>query len=199
MALGISHTCFRILTQDFSGITHTTHILLAFTSPMSPTPSLRSSTLPPSPSPLNTPMPAMIYPSHFRTTLWAVYSTLRFYLTLSPLQNAETCLCTPFWASPTLPVSCFLTVHNHVYPPGIIWSHFPSWQFSKKQLARGGPAKTRYSGPLYSRLMRDRSKHSQTHQLSYYMGEGWKSKDERLSSAWNPSSCDLSVATVKGQ
>ena len=38
--------------------------------------------------------------------------------------------------------------------------------------ARGAPAKTRYCGHYFSRLMQDLSQHVQTDCLAYYMGEG---------------------------
>ena len=40
-----------------------------------------------------------------------------------------------------------------------------------KYRARGAPAKTRYCGHYFSRLMRDASKHLQTDRLAYYMRE----------------------------
>ena len=47
--------------------------------------------------------------------------------------------------------------------------------------ARGAPAKTRYSGHLNSRLMRERSKHDQTDGFSYLMRESWKVENGGLS------------------
>ena len=41
-----------------------------------------------------------------------------------------------------------------------------------KNHARGAPAKMRYCGHYFSRLMHDSSKQVQTDHLAYYMGEG---------------------------
>ena len=48
------------------------------------------------------------------------------------------------------------------------------WKMSAgaKFRARGAPAKTRYCGHYFSRLMQDLSQHVQTDCLAYYMGEG---------------------------
>ena len=51
--------------------------------------------------------------------------------------------------------------------------------------ARGGPAKTRYCGHYFSRLMQNLSHHVQTDCLAYYMGEGQSREQGIWGYYWN--------------
>ena len=119
------------------------------------------------------------------------YKRFIFYVSASILTNAKTCIPGtparhPRWRPPA--VTYFMHTSCQSVSLGSI-SFFE--KNPKKHRARGAPAKTRYSGHQNSRLMRDRSKHSQTKQKSNFMREGWKSKSREASKTQKPSNCDI--------